>query len=417
MHRVDSRIPGFYRLPLATRQNELRARTGLHADELAPLEGGLDPAAADRVVENAIGVYALPLGLGLNFRVNGRDFLVPMAVEEPSVIAAASNAARMVRAGGGFEAEADQPIMTAQVEIVGVADPAAASARLGAHAEEILALARAAVPRLCARGGGPRDLEIRIPPPLTTNGHGHDPVADQRLVLHVHVDCRDAMGANLVNTVAEAIAPRVAELGGGRYGLRILTNLCDRRLVRARARVPFEMLGASQSESRLHINGASVAADIASASRFAQHDPYRAATHNKGIMNGIDAVVIATGNDWRGIEAGAHAYAARRGRYEPLATWAVEGDALVGRVELPMALGTVGGTLQVHAGARLALRILGAESSSVLGMVAACAGLASNLAALRALATEGIQRGHMALHNRAVGKHAPEPRTESEGTL
>src|SRR4051794_4825648 len=230
MHRVDSRIPGFYRLPLSARQSELLARAGLEAADLAPLEGGLDPAAADRVVENAIGVYALPLGLGLNFRVNQRDFLVPMAVEEPSVIAAASNAARMVRAGGGFTAEADEPIMTAQVEIVGVADPAAASARLAAHTDEILALARAAVPRLCARGGGPRDLEIRVPDPIPlagdgqamhgSNGHvrGHDPVADQRIVLHVHVDCRDAMGANLVNTVAEAIAPRVAELGGGRYG-------------------------------------------------------------------------------------------------------------------------------------------------------------------------------------------------------
>jgi hydroxymethylglutaryl-CoA reductase len=411
MHRVDSRIPGFYRQPLSARQRELVERAGLDADALADLAGGLDAAAADRVVENAIGVYSLPLGLGLNFRVNERDFLVPMAVEEPSVIAAASNAARMVRVGGGFVAEADDPIMTAQVEVVGVADPAAARARLAAHTDEILALARAAVPRLCARGGGPRDLEIRVPEGVPSQGHGRDPASDQRLVLHVHIDCRDAMGANLVNTVAEAIAPRVAELGGGRFGLRILTNLCDRRLVRARARVPFEMLGQPESAlpgttARFGIDGATVAADIASASRFAQHDPYRAATHNKGIMNGIDAVVIATGNDWRGIEAGAHAFAARTGRYEPLATWAVEDAALVGRIELPMALGTVGGTLQVHAGARLALRILGVESASQLGMVAACVGLASNLAALRALATEGIQRGHMALHNRAVGKAA-----------
>jgi hydroxymethylglutaryl-CoA reductase len=407
--RVDSRIPGFYRLPLAHRRDELCSRASLAGTDLAALEGGLDPAGADRVVENAIGVYALPLGLGLNFRVNGRDFLVPMAVEEPSVIAAASNAARMVRAGGGFTAEADDPIMTAQVEIVGVSDPVAARARLLAHAEEILALGRAAVPRLCARGGGPRDLEIRLPEPHG-NGH-HTHARDQRLILHVHIDCRDAMGANLVNTVAEAIAPRVAELGGGRFGLRILTNLCDRRLVRATARVPFELLGQPAQPDRdagLKIDGASVAADIAAASRFAEHDPYRAATHNKGIMNGVDAVVIATGNDWRGVEAGAHAYAARRGRYEPLATWTVEetesAPALVGRIELPMALGTVGGTLQVHAGARLALRILGAASASELGAIAACVGLASNLAALRALATEGIQRGHMALHNRAVGK-------------
>ncbi len=398
MQRVDSRIPGFYRLPLATRQNELVLRAGLDASEAAVLAGGLDPAGADRVVENAVGVYALPLGLGLNFRVNGQDHLVPMAVEEPSVIAAASNAARMVRAGGGFFAEADAPIMTAQVEVVGVPDLEAARVRLQGAREEILELARAAVPRLCARGGGPKDLEIRVPlPPGATT------VRDQRIVLHVHIDCRDAMGANLVNTVAEAIAPRVAELGGGRYGLRILTNLCDRRLVRARAEVPFELLG------QPGVEGAAVAADIESASRFAEHDPYRAATHNKGIMNGIDAVVIATGNDWRGVEAGAHAYAARRGHYEPLATWSVVGNRLVGLVELPMALGTVGGTLSVHAGARLALRILGVDSASTLGMIAACVGLASNLAALRALATEGIQRGHMALHNRAVGKISPPP--------
>jgi hydroxymethylglutaryl-CoA reductase len=404
MQRVDSRIPGFYRLPLRTRQDELTMRAGLTPDEVACLQGGLDAAGADRVVENAIGVYALPLGLGLNFRINGADFLVPMAVEEPSVIAAASNAARMVRAGGGFEAVADAPIMTAQVEIVGVADLDDARTRLEYHRDEILALARAAVPRLCARGGGPTDIEIRQPPPGVNEAAS---ARDRRLVLHMHIDCRDAMGANLVNTVAEAIAPRVAELGGGRYGLRILTNLCDRRLVRARARVPFDLLGQPD------IDGACVAEDIAAASRFAEHDPYRAATHNKGIMNGIDAVVIATGNDWRGVEAGAHAYAARRGHYEPLATWAVEDGALVGRVELPMALGTVGGTLSVHAGARLGLRILGVDSASTLGMIAACVGLASNLAALRALATEGIQRGHMALHNRAVGKPPHTPNTNT----
>jgi hydroxymethylglutaryl-CoA reductase len=394
MPKVNSRISGFYRLPLGARRDELLARVALTPDELAVLDsGGLDANDADRLVENAIGVYALPLGLGLNFLINGRDYLVPMAVEEPSVIAAASNAARMVRAGGGFQAEADEPVMTAQVEIIGVPDMPATVQRLRAHEQEILALASAAVPRLVARGGGPRDLDVRI--------------ADTRVVVHVHVDCRDAMGANLVNTVAEAIAPRVAELGGGRFGLRILTNLCDRRLVRARARVPLAMLGQP---------GASVAAtadiaeDIAAASRFAEHDAYRAATHNKGIMNGVDAVVIASGNDWRGVEAGAHAYAARSGRYQPLATWQVEaapgptGGVLVGQLEMPMAVGTVGGTLQVHAGARLAQRILGVESASALGMVAACAGLASNLAALRALATEGIQRGHMALHNRAVAR-------------
>jgi hydroxymethylglutaryl-CoA reductase len=418
MHKVNSRISGFYRLPLGARRDELLARVSLTPEDLAVLDsGGLAVGDADRLVENAIGLYALPLGLGLNFLINGRDYLVPMAVEEPSVIAAASNAARMVRSGGGFQAEADQPVMTAQVEIVGVPDMPATVELLRAHQQEILELASAAVPRLVARGGGPRSLDVRI-----AGGDGDTAVApgaleSRRVVVHVHVDCRDAMGANLVNTVAEAIAPRVAQLGGGRFGLRILTNLCDRRLVRVRARVPFSVLAPNDAVAAA---AADIAADIAAASRFAEHDAYRAATHNKGIMNGVDAVVIASGNDWRGVEAGAHAFAARSGRYEPLATWQVEaaapgqdaGDAgsgaLIGQLEMPMAVGTVGGTLQVHAGARLAQRILGVESASALGMVAACVGLASNLAALRALATEGIQRGHMALHNRAIGR-APNP--------
>ena len=397
MPTIDSRIPGFYRLTLDARRAELMARAGLSQADLDTFErGGLDSATADQLVENAIGVYGLPLGLGLNFRINGRDYLVPMAVEEPSVIAAASNAARMVRTSGGFEAEADPPVMTAQVEIVGVTDPAAAAARIRAHESEIVALACASVPRLVNRGGGPRTLEVRV-----WDGDAVSPgvrAAERRLVVHIHVDCRDAMGANLVNTVAEAIAPKLAELGGGRFGLRILTNLCDRRLVRARARVPLETLGLPE------VDGAGIAEDIAAASRFAERDPYRAATHNKGIMNGVDAVVIATGNDWRGVEAGAHAYAARTGHYQPLATWSSDGTALRGQLEMPMAVGTVGGTLQLHAGARLAQRILGVESAGDLAMVAACVGLASNLAALRALATEGIQRGHMALHNRAVGR-------------
>jgi hydroxymethylglutaryl-CoA reductase len=394
MAKTDSRIPGFYRLPLHERRAELMARTGLTEAELTALDrGGLDTAAADQVVENAVGVYALPLGLGLNFCINDRDYLVPMAVEEPSVIAAASNAARMVRAGGGFQAEADPPIMTAQVELVGITDPGEAAARIRAQEQEILALACAAVPRLVKRGGGPRDMEVRVWEGEAVPGHR---AVEPRVVVHLHVDCRDAMGANLVNTVAEAIAPRVAELGGGRFGLRILTNLCDRRLVRARARVPFEALSAPG------LAGDGIADDIAAASRFAERDPYRAATHNKGIMNGVDAVVIASGNDWRGVEAGAHAYAARSGSYRPLATWWSEPGALCGNLEMPLAVGTVGGTLQVHAGARLAQRILGVSAASDLAMVAACVGLASNLAALRALATEGIQRGHMALHNRAV---------------
>ena len=379
-----SRLPGFYKLSVDERRALLRHRADLSETDLETLEqGGIDTAAADRIVENVIGVYALPLGLGLNFRVNGRDVLVPMAVEEPSVIAAASNAARMVRQGGGFVAEADAPVMTAQIEIVEVADTEASVARLEAATEELLALAHATLPRLSERGGGAREIEVRAHP--------------SRVVVHVHVDCRNAMGANMVNTVAEALASRVAELAGGRSGLRILTNLCDRRCVRVRARVPAAALGTAA------VDGATVREGIVAASRFAEDDPYRAATHNKGIMNGVDAVVMATGNDWRGVEAGAHAFAAVSGRYRPLATWRAEEGDLLGELEMPMALGTVGGTLQVHAGARLAQKLLGAADASTLGMVVACAGLASNLAALRALATEGIQRGHMALHRRATG--------------
>jgi hydroxymethylglutaryl-CoA reductase len=384
-----SRIPGFYRLSVAERRQILRLRTDLSEEDLATWEaGGIDTSTADEVVENVVGVYALPLGVALNFRVNGQDVLVPMAVEEPSVIAAASNAAKMVRAGGGFEADADPPVMTAQIEILGVGDPARASARINGAADELLGLALAALPRLAARGGGARELEVRALP--------------GRVIVHVHIDCRDAMGANMVNTVAETLADRVAGLAGGRGGLRILTNLCDRRRVRVRARVPVAAL-ATKGVDGQGMDGGAVRDGIVAASRFAEDDPYRAATHNKGIMNGVDSVVIATGNDWRGVEAGAHAFAAVSGRYRPLATWRQSdaGGDLVGQLEMPMAVGTVGGTLQAHAGARLAQRLLGVTSATTLGMIIGAAGLASNLAALRALATEGIQRGHMALHRRA----------------
>jgi hydroxymethylglutaryl-CoA reductase len=384
MSDQGSRIPGFYRLSVAERREILRLHADLGEQDLATLEqGGMDTAAADRVVENVIGVYALPLGIGLNFRINGRDVLVPMAVEEPSVIAAASNAAKMVREGGGFIADADDPVMTAQIEIVGVGDAAAAAGHIRDAAPELLTIARATLPRLADRGGGARELEVRTHP--------------NRIVVHVHIDCRNAMGANMVNTVAESLAERVAELAGGQSGLRILTNLCDRRCVRVRARVPARALAAGG------MDGAAVRDGIVAASRFAEDDPYRAATHNKGIMNGVDAVVIATGNDWRGVEAGAHAFAAAGGRYRPLAVWRAEDGDLAGRLELPMAVGTVGGTLHAHAGARLALRLAGVTDAATLAMIIGSAGLASNLAALRALATEGIQRGHMALHRRSQG--------------
>jgi hydroxymethylglutaryl-CoA reductase len=378
-----SRISGFYRLSVADRRHELLLRSDLSEADLAALgQGGLDTSAADGLVENVVGVYALPLGVGLNFRLNGRDLLVPMAVEEPSVIAAASNAARMVRDGGGFRAEADDPIMTAQIEVLGVADVEAARARVEAAVMELMCMAQGTLPRLAERGGGLRAVEVRG--------------LVGRVIVHLHIDCRDAMGANMVNTMAEALADRVARLAGGRCGLRILTNLCDRRRVRVWARVPAASLATRELE------GAAVRDGIVAASRFADDDPYRAATHNKGIMNGVDAVVIATGNDWRGVEAGAHAYAASSGRYRPLSIWrVVEGD-LFGRLEMPMAVGTVGGTLRAHAGARLSQRLLGTTSATTLGMIIGAVGLASNLAALRALATDGIQRGHMALHRRSL---------------
>jgi hydroxymethylglutaryl-CoA reductase len=397
MKTIDSRISGFYRLSLGARRQELLSRIGAVEGDLHSInEGGIDINDADRLIENAIGVYALPLGLGLNFMINGTDYLVPMAIEEPSVVAAASNAARMVRAGGGFAADADPPVMTAQVELLDVVDPERATESLRQRSAELIDACNGLIPRLVARGGGCRGIDVRVIRDDAATG-GDLPT---RLVVHIHVDCQEAMGANLVNAIAEGIAPVLAACAGGRAGLRILTNLCDRRRVRVHARVPFDAL------ARPNEDGAGVARLVASASRFAELDPYRAATHNKGVMNGIDAVAIATGNDWRGIEAGAHAFAAACGRYRPLSTWTVGDGMLLGRIELPLAVGTRGGTLQVHRAAQAVKRILGIDSAGTLGMVMAAVGLASNLAALRALATEGIQRGHMALHSRAVAPQA-----------
>ena len=367
--------------------------------------GGLDSEVADKFVENVLGTYALPYGVALNVRVNGTDYVVPMVVEEPSVVAAASSAAKMIRAGGGFFADTDPPVMTSQIQIFDVADgPRGVAAILEAKAS-LLEQAAGAVPGLVERGGGPLDLEVRD-------------LGEAMLVVHVFVDCRDAMGANLVNTIAETIGERVARLGGGKLGLRILSNLCDRRLVRVRCAVPAEALATE------HLSGLEVIDGIVNASRFAEVDPYRAATHNKGIMNGIDAVVIATGNDWRAVEAGAHAFAARSGRYSPLAVWRKRAGAsgepeLEGKLEMPMALGTVGGTLRVHPAARLSLRMMHIDNAQELATVAASLGLASNLAAVRALATEGIQKGHMALHARsvAVAAGAVGPEVERVATM
>jgi hydroxymethylglutaryl-CoA reductase len=392
----SSRLPGFYKLPIAERRQHLAQQLGLaEADLVLPL---LDEDTANHMVENVVGVYGLPLGIGLNFQINGVDYLVPMCVEEPSVIAAASNAAKMVREGGGFTAEADAPIMISQVQLDGVGDTVAATQAIDAHAAEIIRLADAAYPSLLARGGGCRGLEVRTLIPSTAGQPG-------MLAVHLHVDVRDAMGANLVNTIAEAVAPRLGLLADADVGLRILSNLADRRCVRVTCRVPARCLATDGHA------GEEVRDGIVAASRFAEVDPYRAATHNKGIMNGVDAVVMATGNDWRGVEAGAHAFAATKGTgggYGPLGTWRVAEDDsgdLVGRLELPMAVGTVGGTLRVHPGARLALKILGVTHADELGMVMAATGMASNLAALRALGSEGIQKGHMSLHARSLALH------------
>jgi hydroxymethylglutaryl-CoA reductase len=338
---------------------------------------------ADKIIENVVGTFSLPFALALNIKVNGTDYIAPMVVEEPSVVAAASNAARMIREGGGFHAEADPPVMIAQVQLDDVPDAPGACERIVRHEGELCALGDAQVPGLVRRGGGMRGLEARD-------------LGDGMLVVHLFVDCRDAMGANLVNTVAEGVSTRIQDLCGGSMGLRILSNLCDQRKVRVTSRVPASMLATDQ------LSGREVRDAIVRASRFAERDPYRATTHNKGLMNGLDAVVIATGNDWRSVEAGAHAYAARNGRYEPLCVWTAEGDELVGKLELPLSLGTVGGPSRVHDGARMGLRIVSVQSATELAMVAASVGMASNLAALKALATEGIQRGHMALHARSV---------------
>jgi hydroxymethylglutaryl-CoA reductase len=384
--RASSRIAGFYRHPLPERVRLIAERAGLSDDALALLRrgGGLSTEVADRMSENVIACHGLPLSLALNFRVNGRDYLIPMAIEEPSVVAAASNAARLVRMAGGFTADADPPVMTAQIQLDGVSDAAGAPQRLAARAAELLALGDAAIPGMVERGGGCRDLEARV-----------IDAAEGMVVVHVYLDVGDAMGANTVDTVAEAMAPAVADCVGGSVGLRILTNLTLRRRVRARAVVSAEAVG-----------GEGLAAGVARASLFAERDPLRATTHNKGIMNGIDAAAVALGQDWRSLEAGAHAFAAQTGCYRPLATWHHRAGQLEGRLEMPMAVGIVGGATRAHPGVRAAFEILQVDSARELACVLAAAGLASNLAALKALAGEGIQRGHMRLHNRRLAEAA-----------
>jgi len=399
----SSRISGFFKMPREQRVEAVQAFAGLTEAEAALLRQGLalPVEQADRMIENVVGVFGLPLGIATNFTINGRDYLVPMAIEEPSVVAGASYAARLVREGGGFQAHSDAPLMIGQLQILDVADPwAARFARLAAK-EQLIALANQQDPLMIRLGGGARDVEVRV--------LEESPVGPM-LALHLLYDARDAMGANTVNTALEAIAPLAAEISGGRVRLRILSNLADRRLARAKAVVPVSAL------DQEGYSGEDVAQGIVEAYAFAASDPYRAATHNKGIMNGIDAVVLATGNDWRAMEAGAQAYAARGGRYTSLSKWGRDAQGnLVGTLELPRAVGTVGGATKVHPLAQVALKVLGVQSARELAEVLAAVGLAQNLAAIRALAAEGIQRGHMALHARqlAIAAGAPPERVDA----
>jgi hydroxymethylglutaryl-CoA reductase len=386
----SSRLSGFYRLSPQERVEILQEFADLTEEEAEALSGvaGLSQTQADHMTENVVGVFGVPMGVATNFLINGRDYLIPMAIEEPSVVAGASFAARLVRDGGGFKTSSDEPLMIGQIQVLEAGDPWGARFELLAAKERILTLANEQDPVIVKLGGGARDLEVRVVE--------HSPVG-QMLIVHLIYDTRDAMGANTVNTALEAVAPLVAEISGGRTLLRILSNLADRRLARAKGMVPISSLAHGE------FSGDEVAQGIVEAWAFAAADAYRAATHNKGIMNGIDAVVVATGNDWRAIEAGAHSYAAKSGRYTSLSAWQLDTDgSLVGTLELPMAVGVVGGATRVHPAAKAALKLLGVKTARELAEVIAAVGLAQNLAALRALASEGIQRGHMKLHARQI---------------
>jgi hydroxymethylglutaryl-CoA reductase len=385
----SSRLTGFYKLAREEKLARLSGFAGLGADETATLSQGLDYELANTFVENAIGSYSIPLGVATNFRVNGEDVLVPMAVEESSVIAAASNAARLVYQNGGFSAVTVSELMIGQIQLLDIPVEGLenAAALILAHKEKILGLARETHPGLVARGGGAKDIEIKI-----------HPEADfPQLVVHLLIDCCEAMGANLVNTTCERLSQHLARLTNARAGLRILSNLADRRVYRAQVQIEQDTLMTKTSSGVFE--GEEVARRIVEAYRFADVDTHRACTHNKGIMNGVDPVVIATGNDWRAVEAGAHAYAARTGRYRSLTRWARVGTQLVGDIELPMQLGVVGGVTRLHPGAALSLRLMKNPDVNRLSQIICCAGLASNFSALRALVTSGIQEGHMRLHS------------------
>ena len=379
-----SEYSGFYKLTPQQRLAEAAEFAGLSAADQATLAdaGALSLDKADHMIENAIGLFTLPMGVALNFKVNHKDYVIPMVTEEASVVAAASNAAKMARAGGGFFASSTGSIMIAQVQLISVRNPDHARIVILENRCKIIDICNEKDPILVGHGGGARDVEVRVIP--STMG--------DMVIVHLLVDTLDAMGANAVNTMAEAAAPFLESLTGGKAYLRILSNLAIHRLARARTVIPADALG-----------GPEVVDAVLTAYAFAKADPFRATTHNKGIMNGISAVVLATGNDTRAIESGAHAYAAITGTYLPLTTWekTAEGD-LSGTIELPMAVGLVGGATKVHPAAGAVVRMLGVTKAHELGEIIASVGLAQNLAAIKALATEGIQRGHMSLHARNI---------------
>ena len=383
---VTSRISGFYKLPPSERLKAVAEQSGLGIEDISQVERGLAVDQADKMVENVIGVFQVPLGIATNFLIDGREVLIPMATEEPSVIAAASNGARMARSAGGFSTSSTGPVMRAQIQITGLADPFAARQAVFLHKDELTQMANEKDPMLVKYGGGVKDIEVYV----------IESRVGPMVVVHLLVDCRDAMGANAVNTMAEALAPRLEEITGGKVYLRIISNLADKRLARAKAVFKAEDIG-----------GHEVVDGIIQAAALAEVDPYRAATHNKGIMNGITAVVLATGNDTRAVEAGAHSFASLSGRYMSLTRYEKNRDGdLVGTIELPVAVGLVGGATRVHPVAKTAVKILGVKSADDLSRIIAAVGLCQNFAALRALASEGIQRGHMSLHAKNVAAQA-----------
>lgn len=387
-------LAGLYKLSQEERLQKLAEYAELTPADLTALTTGLSVEQAEVMIENVVGRYTLPFGLATNFLLNGVEVVVPMVVEEPSIVAGVSYAAKLVRAGGGFKTSSSEPVMIGQVQILDLTDLAEAEARLKAAEGELLAAANEHHPTIQKLGGGAKSIECRPLP---------DTPAGPMLILHLLYDCRDAMGANAVNTAAESVAPLVERITGGRVNLRILSNLTDRRTARAECLIPVEQL------ARDGVPGEQVARAIFEAWAFAAADPYRAATHNKGVMNGVDAVALATGNDWRALEAGAHAYAARNGRYSSLTEWSLITTNnqlpithLRGILDMPLSVGTVGGATRAHPTARVAMKVLGEPNARQLAEIMVSVGLAQNLAAIRALAGEGIQRGHMRLHARQV---------------